>query len=352
MRRPRLNPLSVFALIGGVGVLARELIIRDSEIDLRGKVVFITGGSRGLGFLMAQEFAKQGCKLAICARDPEELSRARMALDEVAAEVMAVPCDISDREQVKRVVNLVTRHYGQIDILVNNAGVIQVGPIEDTTIEQFEDAMNVIYWGMLYMTMAVLPQMRARRAGRVVNITSVGGKVGVPHLAAYSAAKFAATGLSETLRAELIKDNIFVTTIAPGIVRDGAQVNAFFTGCQENEYQWFSLSASLPFISLDGAEAARQIVEAARRGESERVLGAPAKVLSFLHGVAPQLMMGILSVVNQLALPKPGGAGKIKRRGMDVQAEMQDTPLTAITRLGLEAADRNNEYPGPTETDD
>ncbi len=339
----------LLALFGaGAYLFGREMFAREHEADLSGQVALITGGSRGLGLLIARELGRMGCKIAVCARDAEELSRAREDLDQYAAEVVAIPCDMTDREQVKRVVNQVTRHYGQIDILVNNAGVITVGPLVNTKLEDFEEAMNVIYWGTLYATLSVLPQMRARKSGRIVNITSVGGKVAVPHLAAYSAAKFAATGLSEVLHAELAQEGITVTTICPGILRDGAQVNSYFTGNQESEYSWFSLGASLPFSSLNADEAARQIVQATRRGEAERVLGAPAKVLSFLHGLFPQATIEALGLMNRFLLPKPGG--KVKRRGMDIQDEMQDTPLTAVTRLGLDAGQRNNEYPGPTET--
>ncbi len=346
MRLPRVSPLSLLALAGiGAGVLAREALARDREVDLHGQVVFITGGSRGLGLLLAQAFGLQGCKVAICARDAEELSRAREMLDGYASESIAVPCDMTDRDQVKRVVNQVTRHFGQIDILVNNAGIIEVGPALDMTITNFEDAMNLIYWGMLYTTLAVVPQMRARHRGRIVNITSVGGKVSVPHLLPYSSAKFAAMAFSEGMRAELAPEGIVVTTIAPGIMRTGAQVNAFFNGRQENEYQWFSLAASLPILSLDAEEAARQIVQATRRGESERVLGAPAKLLSLLHGVFPQATMEAMTLTHRWLLPKQGGAGKSTRRGMELQNEMENTPLTALTRLGLEAAQRNNEYP-------
>lgn len=343
----------LLALAGaGAYFLAREQVQRSREADLRGQVVFITGGSRGLGMLIAREFAKLGCKIAICARDVEELSRAREYLDAYATDIMPIPCDVSDREQVRQVVDQVTHHYGQIDILVNNAGVIQVGPMHDMKLENYEEAMNVMYWGIVYPTLAVLPQMRRRKSGRIVNITSVGGKVSVPHLLPYSSAKFAAVGFSEGLHAELAAEGITVTTICPGVLRDGAQLNSYFAGRAKSEYTWFSLAASLPIMSLDSDEAARQIVQACRRGESERLLGMPAKVLSFLHGVFPQLTMQSLALVNRYFLPKPNASGHPKetRRGMEIQEEMQQTPLTPITTLGLQAAERNNEIPGPTET--
>ncbi len=106
--------------------------------------------------------------------------------------------------------------FGRVDIVVNNAGIIQVGPMSTTTVEDFATALDVMFWGALYPTLAVLPQMRARRSGHVVNITSIGGMVSVPHLLPYTCAKFAAVGLSEGLRTELGQEGIHVTTVVPG----------------------------------------------------------------------------------------------------------------------------------------
>ena len=106
--------------------------------------------------------------------------------------------------------------------MVNNAGMIQVGPLATTTKEDFVTALDVMFWGTLYPTLAVLPQMRARGRGHIVNITSIGDLVSVPHLLPYTCAKFAAVGLSEGLRAELGPVGIRVTTVVPGLMRTGS----------------------------------------------------------------------------------------------------------------------------------
>ncbi len=165
-----------------LGLAGREVLQRLREANLQGQVALITGGSRGLGFLLAREFAHEGCRLVICARDEQELERAREDLERHGAEVLAVPCDVADRAQVDRLVEEATQRFGRVDILVNNAGIIQVGPIETMTLQDFEDALGVMFWGVVYPTLAVLPQMLERQSGRIVNITSIGGKVSVPHL--------------------------------------------------------------------------------------------------------------------------------------------------------------------------
>ena len=149
-----------------------------------------------------------------------------------------------------------TQRFGRVDIVVNNAGIIQVGPMPTTTVEDFATALDVMFWGVLYPTLAVLPQMRARRNGRVVNITSIGGMVSVPHLLPYTCARFAAVGLSEGLRAELGQEGIHVTTVVPGLMCTGSYLQARFQGQPEREFTWFALGATLPLISISAEPAA------------------------------------------------------------------------------------------------
>jgi NAD(P)-dependent dehydrogenase (short-subunit alcohol dehydrogenase family) len=210
MKESNKEALVLAAAGAGAFLAGRALSRRFFGYSLRGKVVLITGVSRGLGLVMAREFASEGARIAICARRPDELEAARADLKRRGAEVMAIPCDVTDRAQVNELMNVVRDRFGRIDVLVNNAGVIQVGPVEVMTMEDYEEAMKTHFWGPLYATLAVLPEMRRRRAGRIVNITSIGGKISIPHLVPYSASKFALVGLSEGLRAELLKDGVRV----------------------------------------------------------------------------------------------------------------------------------------------
>ena len=213
----------------GVFLAVRAALRWWHEYDLRGKTVLITGGSRGLGLVLAREIAREGAHVAICARDEDELERAYEDLTGRGARaVLTVACDVTRREQVEDMVRVVRDHFGQIDVLVNNAGMIQVGPVEVMTLDDYEESMRTHFWAPLYAMMAVLPDMRQRGDGRIVNISSIGGKVSVPHLVPYCASKFALSGLSEGLRSELAKDNVMVTTVCPGLMRTGSPDNAFF----------------------------------------------------------------------------------------------------------------------------
>src|SRR5829696_6836738 len=262
----------------GAYLAARAVYRRLNDYDLSGKTVLITGGSRGLGLVLARGFAAEGAHVAICARDPQELERARADLASRGARALAFPCDVTDRAQVKEQVEVVTRHFGRVDVLVNNAGVIQVGPVEEMTLEDYEQAMAVHFWGPLY----------ARREGRIVNVSSIGGKIGVPHLVPYSASKFALAGLSDGLRAELSKDGVVVTSVFPGLMRTGSPRNATFKGRHRAEYAWFAISDSLPVTSIGAERAAAQIIVACRRGRAELVISTQAQAAVKFRALFPE----------------------------------------------------------------
>lgn len=336
MRRER---RLLYAAAGtGAGIAAVLALRHFRQADLRGQVVLITGGSRGLGLSLARAFAAEGCRVAMCARDGGELDRARRDLEARGAEVLAAACDVTHRDEVERLIHIALKHYGRIDILVNNAGVIQVGPVENMAIEDFEQAMNVMFWGTVHPTLALLPHMAERGSGRIVNITSIGGKVSVPHLLPYNCAKFAAVGFSEGLRAELAGSGIKVTTIAPGLMRTGSYLNASFKGDAERESRWFGVSASLPGITMSGERAARQIVAAAKRGQAVRILTTPASLLARFHGLFPGATADLLGLVNRLLLPDPG-TGKQARRGLETSS-LKSPAMNALTALGRSAARR------------
>ncbi|MFN3648258.1 MAG: SDR family NAD(P)-dependent oxidoreductase [Armatimonadota bacterium] len=330
-------------LLAGAGIAAALgagwMVRQARRYPLAGKVALVTGGSRGLGLVLARELARQGARLVICARGPEELERAREELASRGAEVLAVPCDVTEPDQVARMVEAAEVRFGRVDVLINNAGIIEVGPMEVMTRADYEQAMRVHFWGPLNTVTAVLPGMRERREGRIVNISSIGGKISVPHLLPYCASKFALVGFSEGLRAELLKDGIRVTTVCPGLMRTGSPRQAWFKGQHEAEYAWFKLADSLPGSSISAEKAARQIVAACRRGDAELILSLPAEIAVRFHGLFPGVTADLLGLVNRM-LPGPGGIGEQKVRGAE-----SETPLTRswLTGLTQQAAREHNQ---------
>lgn len=326
----------------GVGTLTALTALRrahSSRFDFQGKTVLITGGSRGLGLVLARALAERGARIAICARDEEELKRAEEDLRSRGARVFTAVCDVRNQSEVERTVEAICNHYGQIDVLVNNAGMIQVAPLENQTQEDFADAMAIHFWGAFFMMQAILPEMKRRGDGRIVNVSSIGGKMPVPHLAPYCASKFALVGLSSAMRTELIKDNIFVTTVCPGLMRTGSPVNAIFKGQNEKEYAWFSISDALPFTSVSAENAAAQIIEATRNGRAELIISPQAKLAAKLNALFPELTSDIAAFANGF-LPAAGGIGENHALGRDSQSATSPSVLTALSDA---AALRNNE---------
>lgn len=259
------------AVIGAGAVYAAAMIQRRSRyIQLTGRTVLITGGSRGLGLALAREFARHGATLAICGRDETTLEAARADLRQITPRVLAFPCDVRVEGQTREMVRRVEQAIGPIDILVNNAGTIAVGPQEAMTAADFQEAMDSNFWSAVHATLAVTPSMQARREGRIVNITSIGGKIPVPHLLPYCASKFAFVGFSSGLRTELSKSGVLVTTVVPGLMKTGSPRNADFKGKYRAEYAWFSISDNLPGISVSAPSRSKDCpCGHLRRGRSD-----------------------------------------------------------------------------------
>ncbi|MBJ6761017.1 SDR family oxidoreductase [Myxococcaceae bacterium JPH2] len=326
----------------GLGWFLRMRRAARLRFDFHGRTVLITGGTRGLGLVLARQFLSEGARVAICGRDVATLERAREELARSGGQVLAVTCDVRDQVQVEALVARVHERFGAIDVLVNNAGIIQVGPLESLSLEDFREAMDTHLWASLYTTLTVLGEMKRRGRGRIVNIASLGGKVAVPHLASYCASKFAQVGLSDALRAELAQDGIVVTTVCPGLMRTGSPRNAAFKGDHAREYAWFAVGDALAGLSLRAERAARLIVEACRRGDAEVRLGFPAKAAVLASALAPRASARVLEAVNHWL---PQGSSQDRFKG-----SQSETRLTRswLTRLSRRAAQRNNEGGVPT----
>jgi len=316
-----------------VGCALVKMILQESRYwDLNGKVVLITGGSRGLGLVLAREFAAEGAHVAICARDEKDLARVR---DELAARgdhFFSSQFDVSNPAQVQSLLTSIENALGPVDVLVNNAGTILVGPLEHVSVADFEEVMRINFWSAVHTTLGVLPSMKHRHQGRIVNITSIGGKVAFPHLLPYTASKFALVGFSEGLRTELAKDGIWVTTVVPNLMRTGSPRNAEFKRDYKKEYAWFTISDSLPGASIGAERAARQIVRACQNGESEVVLGLPAKLAVLANGIAPGLISDLLATGNEWLLPRATGSETARRKGYESESTLTRSSLTSLTR--------------------
>jgi short-subunit dehydrogenase len=340
--------LKQFALAGGVATSAAAVYLAKKAVekiparrfDLRERVVLITGGSRGLGYALADELGSRGAQLALCARDPDELQR---ACDRMTAKGMtAVPfvCDITGNSQIPSLVKRVIDRFGRIDVLLNNAGHIKVGPFASFEHSDYEYAMKVMFWAPVNLTFAVLPHMQADGGGQIVNIASIGGKVSVPHLLPYSCAKFALVGFSTGLNAELRSKGIHVLTVIPGLMRTGSYLNAEFTGAAKREFAWFGILGNLPGISVSACYAARSIRRAIEAQRHTCTVGLPAKLLTYSEAVIPETTRTMLGLANHSLLPN--STADDTHAGHNLDSSFGALFHTA-TMLGKRAALRFNE---------
>ena len=282
-----------------------------------GAVVLVTGSSRGLGLAIVSRFAKKlSVRLVLVSRKLDELQEAKSTLlarhkHLRAEDILVVPADLSIPAECARLISETLAHFGRIDVLVNNAGIIEVGPAEIQPIEAFERAMKINFFGAFYTAWAALPHLQTQqplagsRRAAVVNISSIGGKMAVPHMLPYTTAKFALVGFSEGLHAEMRSHNILVTTVCPGLMRTGGEAHAQFIGNAEAEKKWFNFAAKTPGIATTAEHAANKIFRAVELNRAEITITPQAWLAARFAGLFPETLQFANALVNRFILPKP-----------------------------------------------
>ena len=216
---------SLLSAAGLLGVLWYYFLRHHAASFYRGKVVVITGGSRGLGLALARVCARRGAEVALLARDAEELNMAKASLERYGTMVTTWTCDLTAESEIAQRIAEIANTHGRIDVLINNAGEIVVGPSLPLDADEFKRLMDLHFWAAFHTINHSLPYLK-RRGGNIVNIASFGGKVPVPHMLSYTASKFSLVGFSEGLQAELAPERIRVTTVCPFIIRTGSHLHA------------------------------------------------------------------------------------------------------------------------------
>lgn len=296
MKRNIQNTLGIVGLIWAGKFLYQEF----RKINyFQNKVALITGGSKGLGLTLAEELLKEKCQVIICARDEVSLAKAKDHLIEYGSKIDTVICDVGKKDDVEEVIADIVSKYGKLDLIFNNAGIITVGSMESLTEKEYRQSIDIMYWGIVNTTLAAVPYMKKQKSGQIINITSIGGEISVPHLLSYSSAKFAAVGFSKGSASELRKDNIYVTTIVPGLMRTGSYINAQFPKDEREEFKIFSFLASTPGITLEPRRAAKIILEATRERKAYQILGVQNKIIIKVAHLFPNIVTNIFSLVSR-----------------------------------------------------
>ena len=188
-------------------------------MEIRGKAALVTGASSGIGRDTAIDLARRGARVAICARRVDRLEETLAECRKHAPASRAYPCDVRDREQIRRTAAAAVADLGPIDILINNAGVSAYHLFTEAPEEEFEEMMRANYFSALYFTRDLIPSMVERHTGAVVFVSSFAGRVATWRHTAYAASKFAMTGLAEALYYEVKSKGVHVAVIYPGVIR-------------------------------------------------------------------------------------------------------------------------------------
>lgn len=228
------------------------------EQALKGQAALVTGGGVGIGRAIAQALAGQHARIAICGRRVEELERTAKALTKAGAEVLSLPCDVTQRVDVERTINTVVQNFGRLDILVNNAGASGRTPIQDPDDSPWQNIIQVNLTGSYLCAKAAVPHMVKQQYGRIINISSVLGRFGVAGYVAYCTAKHGILGFTKALALELASQGVTVNAICPtwvdtAMARQGMQETAGILGISPEEFREMAINA-VPIKRMAEAE--------------------------------------------------------------------------------------------------
>ncbi len=341
-RRTRTAVAAGALVLGTAAMIAAR---RRTRYSFAGRTALITGGSRGLGLALARELGREGARVVLCARSIEALQAAAADLASRGVRVDIRRCDVRDPADVAALVADLEAAGIHIDVLVNNAGVIQMEPFAQSRDADFDESLRTHFWGPLHLIRAVLPGMQRRRSGRIINISSIGGRISVPHLLPYAVGKFALSGLSDGLSAELAGTGIVVTTVTPGLMRTGSHRNAVVRGNHKAEAVWFGLGSATPLTSMRADRAAREIVRASRSGRRRVSPGWQARAAEVASALFPNVVAAAFAAAAAMALPGPG-----RGEGAEAARVSRDLDLgwpAALMANGA-AADLNQPLPRQT----
>lgn len=267
-------------------------------MNYSGKVVVITGASSGIGKQVAEEFAKLHARLVLVSRDKNNLEDTAKELSKYKTEILFFPCDVSQKDQVCKMSNIVLEKFGTVDVLVNNAGFGIYNTINDIKVEEIESQISTNYLGMVYCTKSFLPKMLEKKSGHIVNVASVAASFGIPGMAPYCASKFAMLGFSESLFHELKGSGVGVTVVSPIMVRTN-----FFNHKSFNKMPRYT-------TSLSAKTVAKSIIRAASSPRLEIVVPEFVRIVIWIKQTFPYLVNPIV--------------GEIFRKRMKSDASLQD----------------------------
>lgn len=253
------------------------------------KIAWITGASSGIGEALALELARQGARLVLSARRPDELQRVAMATGLDENSVLVLPLDMTDEAALQQRTQTVIRRFGRIDLLFLNAGISQRSFVSDTDLAVYHRLMAVNFFGPVALAKAVLSHFLAQKSGHIVVTSSVSGKIGVKQRSGYCASKHALHGFFDSLRAEVANEGLGVTMICPGYIQTPISASALDASGQA--YGRFNKAQQ---AGMPADACARRILTAVAAGQEEVNIGGKEVLGIYLKRFFPSLLSRVL----------------------------------------------------------
>ncbi|WP_421807384.1 SDR family oxidoreductase [Flagellimonas sp.] len=252
--------------------------------SIHGKTIWITGASSGIGKSLALALSKYDCNLILSSRREEELLEVKDLCD-TSSNISVLPLDLKDHKGMQAIADKAVGLFGKVDILVNNAGISQRSLIKDTTLDVYQQLMDINYLGTVALSKAILPHFMANQSGHFVTVTSLMGKFGSPYRSGYCGAKHALHGFFDVMRMEHEKDNIHVTMVCPGFVQTNVAKNALTAdGSPQKEDDIATQNGISPEL------AAQKILNAIQRKKFEVYIGGKEVKGIYLKRFFPKLL--------------------------------------------------------------
>lgn len=261
--------------------------------------VLITGASQGIGKATALLFAEKGYNLVLAARQIERLQAVVNQVRDLGGKAIAHSVDVRDPEQVKTLIQTALAHYGTIDVLINNAGIYLLGSVENCDLSDWHQVIDTNLWGYIHTINALLPHFLDRGKGTIVNVCSIGGKIPIPYQVPYITSKYAVTGLTESLHAELNPKGIHVSAVYPNVIKSDLMERAIFRGKDEQDAlernALLEKTLKMPVIEKP-EDVAKAIWEVVADQKAEVMVGS-ANFSKTIYRLIPGLMQGVFRKV-------------------------------------------------------
>lgn len=263
-------------------------------MDLTNKVVWITGASSGIGEATAKELATKNCKLVLSARREDELERVAKNLNLDSKDILVLPIDLEQAAKANEWTQKIIAKFGRIDVLINNGGISQESFAMNTTREVEQKIMNINYFGNVALAKSVTKVMQQQKSGKIVVITSIIGKFGLPRLSTYAASKHALYGFYDSFRLEVQKDNLQILLVAPGFINTNVTLNAI-TG----DGSTFNKNSPAQENGMKTAIFAKQLVKAIQSNKKHTYIGNKELLSIPFKTFLPNLFYSIMLKMSQ-----------------------------------------------------